>query len=260
VPAADTLPAFFVAARWNFLRHPRYNLGERKDNLDQQSKFALIAMVGMAMLLTTACPNPTNRPPTASFYDLQATGANPVAVAGYYRENGANELRPKYDQVGGSYFVYFFTSTDFGAKWTIHDTVFASLTNSLLDAPFYNGASSPTAPTGTWSLAGVLGIQAPTVQRVAITGTLTAPSPLTGTYNYSDPDGDLQGASLYQWYSFGSSTATSGGAVCAGAGAATLSYTLDATDSGRYLRLQVTPVDVRGAAGAVVLSGAVKIN
>jgi LruC domain-containing protein len=205
----------------------------------------------------TFAPQTANTPPTASFNDLQVSSAVTPGVNGYYRENGANEDRPKYDRVGSGYYLYILATRDFGFRWVLHGSILPS-GSSLGDATYYSSSVTDTAPTGTWTP--ILGTDTPSVQRYAITGSLSVGGVLTGTYSYSDAENDPQGTSLCQWYRFDTSTATSGGTACAGAGAATLSYTVVATDSGKYLRLQVTPVDAGGDAGSPVLSGAVKIN
>lgn len=206
-----------------------------------------------------SCANPpdmVNDPPVASFNDLQASGAATTAVDGFYRENGANEGRPKYDKVGGSYFLFYLLASDSGPGtpyWSIQDAV----DTTVLDALYYNGDSTAlTAPEGLWSL--VLGENpAPTVQRVAITGTLAVGMTLTGHYEYTDPDGDAEQGTTLQWYRFTAVTDTSGGTACEGVGADTSTYTVHSSDGDRFLRLQVTPVDALGLAGTPVLSGAV---
>jgi hypothetical protein len=97
------------------------------------------------------------------------------------------------------------------------------------------------------------------VARVAITGNLSEGSVLTGVYNYSDVESDAD-ASTYQWKRYATSTDTGAGTNCSGAGATTLSYTVDVSDNGQFLRLQVVPTDDRGAIGGAVLSGAVEID
>jgi hypothetical protein len=207
-----------------------------------------------------SCANPpdmVNDPPVANFYDFQASGAFTAEVNGYYRENGTNEGRLKYDQVGGSYYLFYLDPIDFGtqAYWSIQDTI----DTTLLDAMYYNGDStSATAPTDLWSLV-LGGDPPPDVQRVAITGTLTEGQTLTGHYLYTDPDGDAENvaATTLQWYRFMDVTETDTAIGTAIPGATDPSYTLVLADANMFLRLQVIPVDTLGLAGSPVLSGAV---
>ncbi len=220
-------------------------------------RYGLACILTLAVLAACTQPDTGNHPPVASFNDLQASGAGTTVVNGYYRENGSNQNRPKYDKVGGGYFLYYLLASDSGSTpyWSIQTAV----DTTILDALYYNGdAVAATAPEGAWSLGTGLD-SAPTVQRFAITGILGVGQNLTGQYNYSDPDGDLEGATTFQWYNFTSATATSGGTACTGTGANTLTYTVAAGDSTKFLRLQVTPVDAPGLAGTPALSGAVKI-
>jgi hypothetical protein len=211
-----------------------------------------------------SCANPpdmVNDPPVASFNDLQVSGAGTPAVDGYYRENGANELRPKYDKVGGGYFLYYLTPADLaGEYWSIQTAVVGTILQAS-SMYYISLASAKTTPEGTWSL-GISGADpAPVTQRVAITGTLTEGQELTGHYLYSDPDGDAEdvAATTLQWYSFDSATETDTAAGTAIPGATAPTYILVAADIGKFLRLQVTPVDVLGLAGSPLLSGAVQI-
>jgi hypothetical protein len=229
-----------------------------EDGMKNKARFFALTLLAAAW----ACSNPQaptpSTPPVASFNDLQVSSAGTTGVNGYYRENGANESRPKYDRVGGGWYLYFLATSDFGSRWVIHGSILP-VNSSLGEATYYSSSVTDTAPTGIWDPT-LIGIGNPSVQRYAITGSLSEDGVLTGTYSYSDAENDPEGTSLYQWYRFDTSTATSGGTACAGAGAATLSYTVVALDVGKYLRLQVTPVDAGGDAGNPVLSGAVKIN
>jgi hypothetical protein len=186
--------------------------------------------------------------------DYTASGAGTSTVDGNYRENGSNEDRPKYEHLlGAGYLIYYLFATDAGeaGTWVIRDQIGTTIGDSM----YYNGDSTAaTAPESTWD--NVLGsFPGPSVQRVAITGTLSVGETLTGHYQFDDPDGDAEGASTYQWYRFANATDTTGGTALGTA----LTYQVVAADSTNFLRLEVTPVDDRGLAGTPVLSGAVAI-
>ncbi|MCG9661059.1 DUF1566 domain-containing protein, partial [Vibrio mediterranei] len=81
----------------------------------------------------------------------------------------------------------------------------------------------------------VLG-KAPEIKNLSIKGTQRVGSVLTGFYQYTDADGDLQGASMISWLRDGKPIP----------GANTLSYTLKAEDAGTVVTLSVQPVSKTG--------------
>jgi hypothetical protein len=87
----------------------------------------------------------------------------------------------------------------------------------------------------------------PSASNVQIAGTPIVGEQLTGTYAYSDGEGDPEGSSLYQWLRDG--TPIPGGT--------TQSYTLAAEDEGALIVFEVTPVAATGASpGALAQSAA----
>jgi hypothetical protein len=93
-----------------------------------------------------------------------------------------------------------------------------------------------------------------------ITGSKAVGGTLTASYVFSDPDGDSEGASMYQWYRFTNSTDVppAGEAI---SGATAKSYkTVDPADTDMWLRVEVTPVDALGTEGTPVLSGPVQVH
>ena len=89
---------------------------------------------------------------------------------------------------------------------------------------------------------------APTATNVAISGTAQVGQVLTGTYTYSDADGDPQGASTYRWLRNGTPINLATAAT----------YTLVAADQGALIVFEVTPVATTGASpGAPAQSAAV---
>ena len=220
----------------------------------------ILTAAGALLVLAACCnhagPGPddsTNTPPTAAFVDYTVSGAGTSAVDGDYQQNGINEGRPRYDRVGGGGYLYYITASDASETpfWVLHDV----LGDQISIVQYYNGdGTALNAPESMWSV-GNGNPDAPSVQRVAITGTLSVGQTLTGHYQFDDPDGDAEGASTYQWYRFANATDTTGGTALGTA----LTYQVVAADSTNFLRLEVTPVDDRGLAGTPVLSGAVAI-
>lgn len=169
--------------------------------------------VAAAFTLLLGCPNPetpSDTPPTASFRDFEASGAGTASVNGYFRENGTNEGRPKYAQSSGSYLIYYYDANDFVPVWVIHNELYAKDSTSLGVTTYYNGAGGDTPPEGAWSTTGGTA-PAPDLQRTSITGTLGVGNTLTGHYLFSDPDGDAEETSTYQWLRYASATDTMGG-------------------------------------------------
>ena len=78
---------------------------------------------------------------------------------------------------------------------------------------------------------------APMASAVAITGTLEVGQKLTGSYTYTDADGDAEGASTYRWLRDGLPIS----------GVTELTYTLVTADEGASIVFEVTPVATAGA-------------
>ena len=95
----------------------------------------------------------------------------------------------------------------------------------------------------------------PTAFNVTVTGTFEVGNTLTGTYDFTNPNG-TEGTSTFQWYRGN----TLGGVFTAIPGATALTYQASASDSGRYLRLGVTPVGGDTTAGVEALSAPVLIG
>jgi hypothetical protein len=83
---------------------------------------------------------------------------------------------------------------------------------------------------------------APYAHDLFIQGVLISGYTVTGSYLYTSPAGIPEGNSRYRWY-----TADSIGAVWVPVdSAATVNYTIDSLDIGKYLVFEVTPVAISG--------------
>jgi len=135
-------------------------------------------------------------------------------------------------------------------------------------APFFCGCISPTgnflgntfvAACGSCTPAycdttyGTAACQAvPTASSVSISGALTIGNAVTGSYAYSDADGDSEGASTYKWYT-GTDNACSDKTDISGA--TDLTYTIQAADANKFLCFGITPVASAGTSpGAEVIA------
>ncbi len=114
--------------------------------------------------------------------------------------------------------------------------------------PVAQTGTSPGAPTTS---AGVTILNsAPVASNVTISGTPNVGQNLTGTFTYSDVDGDPQGTSTFRWLRDGVAT-----------GNTTTTYTVLVTDVGHVIEFEVTPVAATGASpGAAVTSAGVTIT
>tara|TARA_R110000868_G_scaffold50764_1_gene161726 strand:- start:13612 stop:14733 length:1122 start_codon:yes stop_codon:yes gene_type:complete len=103
-----------------------------------------------------------------------------------------------------------------------------SISNAI--GVFRNGASGPPPD------------RAPQALNVAFTGTLQSGNVLTGTYNYYDANGDAEGSTSFKWY-----RADNAGEVGIAIGGATSeTYTSTASDLGKYISFEVTPIALTG--------------
>lgn len=86
-------------------------------------------------------------------------------------------------------------------------------------------------------------VNAPVASNVTITGIFTEGETLEAKYDYSDPENDAEGTSIFQWYRSDDTQGTNESEI---SGATSLSYTLLNADGGKYIRFAVTPVAQTG--------------
>ncbi len=98
----------------------------------------------------------------------------------------------------------------------------------------------------------------PVASSVAITGARVIGATLVGSYQYSDAENDVEGASLFEWLRSDNETLDAGDATIAGA--TNRSYTVQAGDSGKTLFFRVTPgAATESPVGSAAASGGVQI-
>jgi len=111
-------------------------------------------------------------------------------------------------------------------------------------------ASSGTPSAGTAVLSSstlqIVGIneEYPVASDVTFSGNLLVNFPLTGSYTYSDSDGDAEGSSLYKWYTADDAAGTNAVEI---AGENNLTLVLSAAEDGKYIAFEVTPVAASGS-------------
>lgn len=107
----------------------------------------------------------------------------------------------------------------------------------------------PDHPVLTIPLAGHAFVNAaPLVADVSITGPPVVLQTITGTYVFSDPDGDNEGTSIYEWYK----VVNGNNQLIPGENEIT--YDIAANDINKQFVFKVTPVDQYGMAGTPVFS------
>ena len=83
--------------------------------------------------------------------------------------------------------------------------------------------------------------QQPIASEVSVAGTLEVGQTLTGSYVYSDPEGDVEGDSRFRWYRADDISGTNKEII---AGANEKTYLLASEDDGKYISFEVTPVSL----------------
>ncbi len=136
-------------------------------------------------------------------------------------------------QGAGFNYVYFYTWAFSDAQLIPHGT------NGVVD--FALGSCFPEADviipfSGVYNAAPVAG-------NVAQGGNAQVGQALTGSYTYSDAEGDLQGTSAYKWYRADDATGTNESVI---SGASAVTYTLQPVDLNKYIRFAVIPVALTG--------------
>ena len=95
----------------------------------------------------------------------------------------------------------------------------------------------------------------PVAANVQVAGGAFIGGTMTGSYDYSDPENDLEGDSRFRWYRSDDAVLDAGDAVISGATGQ--SYVVQPGDAGKYLFFEVTPVALTGlTSGTPVQSAA----
>lgn len=113
--------------------------------------------------------------------------------------------------------------------------------------PVASTGESPGSESIAPTFSGPVGTNDPPVAiSVSHSGDAEVGSALTGSYDYSDTDGDTEGSSLYTWYRADDASGTNEIMLLEKSHEA-LSYTLQSSDVGYYFRFSVTPVATSGS-------------
>ncbi len=189
-------------------------------------------------------PVVANSPPVAS--SVSVTGSLKVksVLTGHYTYTDAEG-----DIEGGSVYQWYSAENLSGLnEIVIGNSIFYQLTNAEIGR-YIRFSVTPAANTG--NLTGGLVTSAPRVgpvtndkpvaSSVSITGDLKAKSVLTGHYTYSDTEGDIEGGSVYQWYSAENLSGLNETVI-----GNSISYQLTNDEIDKFIRFSVTPVAATG--------------
>jgi len=135
-----------------------------------------------------------------------------------------------------------------------HDTIIFELTAAVAEGQSvtieYDGTGTiasfngmPLAAFGPETVLNIAGADVPVATDVTITGDLQPDATLTGSYTFTDPDGDTEGESLYQWWE---ATDVAGSDKLKLLGERSLTHTVANDMGGKYVAFQVTPVSATG--------------
>jgi len=193
----------------------------------------------------------SNTAPTASEANgVRIESAGTAEVNGDYTflENDTNG-NPVYTNTNGYYLFYI----DMEVSWCIASSTDISF---LSDSAYYaSGSSNPDFSYLIWDI-GSGTVPAPTSADIKpVEGNWGVGDTLTANYNFTDPDGDNEGDSTYQWY-HSDSPENIGSAI---SGATNRTYTLTESDIDQYLTFEVIPVDEYGAQGTAYQTNSIGI-
>lgn len=105
----------------------------------------------------------------------------------------------------------------------------------------FNGL--PLAAFGPEAVENIVGAEVPVATDVTITGNAQPDEVLTGSYIFTDPDGDVEGVSTYQWYE---ASSADGSDMLKLLGETNLTYTVSADMLGKFVGFEITPVSATG--------------
>jgi uncharacterized protein (TIGR02145 family) len=140
------------------------------------------------------------------------------------------------------------TTSDDKTVETATSGSFTSVMANLTSGKTYHVRAYATNEVGTaygQVLTFMTGNAAPTATDVSVTGTALVGNVLTASYKYDDAENDPQGATTFQWYVADAASGTNEAKI---ADATNSTFTIQAAQFGKYIRVGVTP---RASTGTV---------
>lgn len=201
--------------------------------------------------------------PVFSSVWIGPAGANSVPSAGTVTITGTLQVKsiltghynysdPEGDPQGISTFQWYTRDTPTGSETPIAGATAISYKLTRDERNKYVGlkviplaltgtSPGPEATSNTW--VGPVNNNAPSADNVTISGTPRVGSIVTGSYQYSDAEGDLEGTSTYQWYKGDNASGLNEVMI---PGATSISFKLTNSEYGKFIGLKVSPVAVDG--------------
>jgi hypothetical protein len=199
---------------------------------------------------------PSNQAPVAS--DVEFTG---TLKAGHTLTGDYTYTDEEGDAEGATAFKWYTADDAAGLnKQAIDGAVSATLALTATEANKYIIFEvTPAASAGTakgravsyTSATAVVANAAPAASDVSSSGTLKVGHTLTGVYNYSDEEGDAEGATSFKWYTADDAAGLNKQAID-GAVSATLALT--AAEANKYIVFEVTPAASTGTTTGTAVS------
>jgi len=206
-----------------------------------------------------------NRAPIASFYsyDFLVSGSDLAEVNGEYTfdPSVSSFYVPGYRN-SNNIFAYSFRDSSF--YWGISGDTNNRTTDSVYYYVPYLFPELNMGPPETGWIRGLASSDISVVTGAPIIGFLEYGRSVRGNYHFSDPDGDLEGKSIYRWYLCATNSDSDEGILIIGADSLTYTFPLGMIETvnglvnkdGRFLKFEVIPVDVLGNEGMPMKSRA----
>ncbi|HHY72018.1 MAG TPA: hypothetical protein GX497_02085 [Bacillus bacterium] len=173
-------------------------------------------------------------------FQVEPTTGNRTTISGQNKGTG-NSIGIRYGLTvaeNGNIYV-----ADFDDKITLIES--ASGNRTVVSSATVGSGPALNSPLGMLpSSVSSIGNAPPVASNVTITGNTKVGSTLTGSYNYSDHEGDQEGATTFTWYRADDNNGANKTAIT---GATTNTYVIQNEDKGKYISFEVTPFATAGA-------------
>ncbi|WP_391856880.1 Ig-like domain-containing protein [Vibrio cidicii] len=191
--------------------------------------------------------------PTASNVSFSGTLAVGQVLTGSYSYSDSDG-----DTESGTTFKWYASDTSGGSnKAAISGatsqtfTLTASQVGKFISfevTPKNSKATGSAVSSATNSTAVTAPDSAPTASNVSFSGTLAVGQVLTGSYSYSDSDGDTESGTTFKWYASDTSGGSNKAAI---SGATSQTFTLTSSQEGKFISFEVTPKNANATGSAV---------
>ncbi|ENC6732405.1 hypothetical protein ABKZ05_003116, partial [Vibrio navarrensis] len=199
------------------------------------------------------CQGSSDTAPTASNVTFSGTLQVGQTLTGSYTYYDANG-----DTQSGTTFKWYASNTSGGSGKTAISgatsqtfTLTASQVGKFISfevTPKNSKATGTAVSSAINSTAVTAPDSAPTASNVSFSGTLAVGQVLTGSYSYSDSDGDTESGTTFKWYASDTSGGSNKAAI---SGATSQTFTLTTSQEGKFISFEVTPKNANATGSAV---------